>query len=160
MNSSDGVAILVHEASFDSGAGGGDAGGTSVPPNVLICQKSGQNLWKYRKNPAKFGHGCFDTFVLTVWWMSLTVEIRLILTFFFSIIHMKTFYVWLPKKVLIIFVAQIFRVSLSKFEQKSFAPPKICLPLYLVVSRPIFASLRLEDFRSRLSLEAYVPACS
>jgi len=58
------------------------------------------------------------------------------------------------------FETQIFRVSLGKFGQKSFAPPKICLPLHLVVSRPIFASLSLESFKSRLSLEGYVPAYS
>jgi len=42
--SSDGVSILDLEASFDSGVAGGDAGGTSATPNVLICQKYGQNL--------------------------------------------------------------------------------------------------------------------
>jgi len=49
------------------------------------------------------------------------------LTSVFSIIHMKT-----------------FQVSLSNFGQKSFAPPKVCLSLHLVVSRPIFASLSLK----------------
>jgi len=27
-----------------SGVGGGGAGGTSAPPNILICKKFGQNL--------------------------------------------------------------------------------------------------------------------
>jgi len=91
--------------------------------------------------------------------MRLTVEIRLILTVFFSIIHTKTFFGDVLK-VLIIFETQIFRVSWSKFGQKSFAPPNICLPLHLVVSRPIFGSLSLEGFRSRLILEGYLPAYS
>jgi len=62
------------------------------------------------------------------------------------------------KKVLIIFETQIFRVSPSKFGQKSFTTPKICLFLHQAVSRPIFASLSLEGFRSRLSLKGCVPA--
>jgi len=33
---------------------------------------------------------------------------------------MKTFFVWLPKKVSIIFGSKIFQVSLSKFVQKYF----------------------------------------
>jgi len=33
---------------------------------------------------------------------------------------MKTFFVWLPKKVSIIFGSKIFQVSLSKFGQKHF----------------------------------------
>ena len=41
-------------------------------------------LPKIRKNPGKFWHRCFDTFVLIVSWIRLTVELRLILlsTFF------------------------------------------------------------------------------
>jgi len=92
--------------------------------------------------------------------MRLTLEIRLNLTFFFSVGHMKTFFGVTPKKVLIIFETQIFLVSLSKIEQKSFAPPQICLPLHLLVFRPRFASLILEGFRSRLSFKGYVPAYS
>ena len=71
--------------------------------------------------------------------------------FFFSKIHMKIFFVWLPKKVLIIFERRIFRVSLSKFGQKSFAPPKICMPLHLVVSRPISASLSVSKVSGLIS---------
>jgi len=61
------------------------------------------------------------------------------------------------KKSLNHFETHIFS---GKLGQKSFAHPKICLPLHLVASRPIFASLSLEGFRSRLSLKGYVPACS
>jgi len=55
----------------------------------------------------------------------------------------------------IILESQIFRVSLSKFGQKSFTLPNICLPLHLQVSRPISASLSLEGFKSYLGLEGY-----
>ena len=51
-------------------------------PKVLICRKPGKNLWKSWKNPGKLRHRCFETFVLIVGWMRLTVEIRLNLTFF------------------------------------------------------------------------------
>ena len=33
-----------------SGVGGGGAGGSSAAPKVLICQKSGQNPWKFGQN--------------------------------------------------------------------------------------------------------------
>ena len=45
--------------------------------------------------------------------------------------HEYLFYVT-SKKILIIFETHIFRVSLSKFGRKSFAPPKVCLPLHLI----------------------------
>jgi len=44
---------------MDSVAGGGGAEIESAPSKVLNCRKSG-------KNPGKFRHRCFDTFVLTV----------------------------------------------------------------------------------------------
>jgi len=122
-----------------------------------------QKFW-FVKNPGKISkNSCkilqnSGTDVLTplfpiVWWMKLTVEIYPNLTFSFPK------YTWLlcgfQKNVLIIFESEIFRVSLSKFGQKYFTLPKYCLPLYLVVSRPISASLSLEGFRSRLGLEDY-----
>ena len=124
----------------------GCRGNTSAPPKVLIRQKSGQNLWKYGKKSRKIWarmlrHLCSHC-VMNDTDCRNTSEFDI----FFFMIHMKTFFVWLPKKVLSIFETQIFRVSLSKFGQKSFAPPKIGLPLHLVVSRPIFASLSLERY--------------
>jgi len=56
---------------------------------------------------------------------------------------MKTFFCVTSKKSL---ETRIFRVSLSKFGQKSFATPKIYLPLHLVASRPILAGLSLEGY--------------
>ena len=131
MNSSDGDSILYLKASSDIGVGGGNAGGTIAPPKVLICQKSGQNLWKlgekYHKIWAQmFRHLCFHCVMNET-------DCRNTSEFDFFLLHntheytMKIFFVWLPKKVLI-FEKQIFRVSLSKFGHKSFAPPKFaCL---------------------------------
>ena len=82
----------------------------SAPSKVLVCQKSGRKLWKSLQNSGKFGHRCFGTFVINVWGMRLTLEIRLNLTFF---LHMKTFLCDLQK-----------RASLKKFGQKSFASQK------------------------------------
>jgi len=50
----------LKKMAMTSSVGGGDVGGASAPPKVLICRKSG-------KNPGKFGHRCFDAFVEN-WW--------------------------------------------------------------------------------------------
>ena len=143
MNSSNVVSILDPEASFDNGVGGGGAGGYKRTPKVLIYQISGQT-------PTRFGHRCFDTLfsIYDEWDYCRNMSE---FDFFFSKIHMKIFFVWLPKKVLIIFERRIFRVNLSKFGQKSFAPPRICMPLHLVVSRPISASLSVSKVSGLIS---------
>jgi len=66
MNCSDGVSILDLEASFDSGVGGGDAGGYNSTPKSFDLSKIRAKSLKIQKNPAKFGNRCFDTFVLIV----------------------------------------------------------------------------------------------
>jgi len=48
------------------GVGVGGADGKSASPKVLICCKSGRSPWNFGPNPWKFGHRCFDTFVLFV----------------------------------------------------------------------------------------------
>jgi len=89
----------------------------SAPSKVLVCQKSGRKLWKSLQNSGKFGHRCFGTFVINVWGMRLTLEIRLNLTFFSP--H-EDFFVW-PSKA-------------GKFEEiraKIHRISKIFLPLHL-----------------------------
>ena len=128
----------------DRSEGGGRE---SAPTKVLICRKSWQNLWKSGKNPGKFGHRLFDTFVLIVWWMRLTVEIRLNLTF--SSLQKKntwSFFVWPPKK--------FFRGSLRKFRHKSFAPPNFAYPytydLWRKISRKAYVCRRLTESEKHL----------
>jgi len=65
MNSSNGVSILDLKASFDSGVGGGDAGWYKRTPKSFDLSKIRAKSLKIR-NQAKFGHRCFDTFVLVV----------------------------------------------------------------------------------------------
>jgi len=98
-SSSDGVSILDLKGSFDSGVAGGDVRGYKRNPKSFDLSKIQAKSLKIWKKSCKFGLRYFDTFVLIVWWMRLTVEIRLDLTFFFSVGHMNTFCV-APKKSL------------------------------------------------------------
>ena len=67
MNSSDGVSILHLEASFDSGAGGGGAGGYKrLCQNFWLVKNPGKISENAEENTAIFGHRCFDTFILIV----------------------------------------------------------------------------------------------
>jgi len=66
-SSSDGVSILGLEGSFDSGVAGGDAGGYKRNPKSFDLSKIRAKSLKIRKKSRKFGHRCFDTFVLIVW---------------------------------------------------------------------------------------------
>jgi len=49
MNSSDGVSILDHEASFDSDVGGGDAGGYKCNPKSFDLSNIRAKSLKIRK---------------------------------------------------------------------------------------------------------------
>jgi len=59
MNCSDGVSILDLEASFDSGVGGGDAGGYNSTPKSFDLSKIRSKSLKIRKKSSKIWEQMF-----------------------------------------------------------------------------------------------------
>ena len=117
-------------------------------PKILICWKSGQNPWK-------FGHRCFDTFVLFIdqWdWLMKYVWI----CHFFS---KKNFQKVSPQKkstkIFIFFVrekfvggkfaAQTFFGHVRGNSGKSFEPRKIFLLAHLCLSQICYLSVTLIE---------------
>jgi len=123
------------------------------PQKFWFVKNPGKISKNLRKIPQNLGTDASAPLFPVVRWRRLSVEICPNLTFSFP--KYTWFLCGFQKNVLIISESEIFRVSLSKFGQKYFALPKICLPLLLVLSRPISASLSLEGFRSHLGLEDY-----
>jgi len=109
----------------------------SSKPEMQGVQAHTQKFW-FVKNPGKISENTEKS--RKIWAQMFRhlcshcvmneTEYRNTSEFDFFLLHNthEDLFVWLPKNVLIIFEAQIFRVSLSKFGQKSFALPKFaCL---------------------------------
>ena len=111
------------------GVGGEVAGGASAS----------QKFW-FVENPGKFGHRCFDILFwlceewhclskyVWIWYFSPKKQHEDLFCCFFKVTIFCVSYVAFKKRVFIIFEIQIFRASLRKFRQKSFAPPKFACP--------------------------------
>ena len=100
-----------------------------IPENRQNQRKSGQNLWKPWQNPRNSGQTpCkYRKMVSRVLRFEKSGPQRVQN-------HMKTFFYsknGLHEKIFAQKVVQIFRASLRKFGQKSFAPPNICVLLHL-----------------------------
>jgi len=159
MNNSDGISILDLEASSGSGAGGEVVGYKPTSKGFDMSKIRSKSL-KIRAKSSKMWAQVFRHFCSRCMMNETDCRNMSEFDFFFSK------YTWRPLRPLrpflcdfqnksIIFESQIFRVRLSKFGQKSFTLPNICLSLHFVVSRPISASLSLDGFKSRLGLEGY-----
>ena len=98
---------------LNTGVGDGGAGGSNAPPKVLV-------LWKFGQNPRKLGkiseylHKIPENLSKTLKiWAKMAPKIT------WRVFFGSHFLLWI-----------FFRASLRRFEQKFFAPQKICLLLH------------------------------
>jgi len=123
---------------------GGDAGGASTPPKVLICWKSDQKHWKLWQNPWKSEQNPYmsrqkslkiwtQMLPNVVWFQNLASNVcrnAIEDVFLERPRHKNVFIISWEKNLW----ANVSRQLLRKFWQKLFALSQICVPLHLCIN--------------------------